>query len=547
LLLRFNIRWLYIFLLTIVFLLIVSVQTFSTSLVNVPLDHYSYKFIERLQAKGILGGFLSESKPYSRGKVSEMIMYVSQLLENGKIHLTDVDMDLLEEMKKEFAQELTELGQKETQRYKHTLDWTSGNKIFTFVLGFTQDGSFSKSDKIHTSTLNTMFYGDISKNVSFYNYSKASYEIGGEKPIWVGLDPRYIRYPWRGLSDSYIIFGGSWGDIQIGKDTVLWGPGYHGVIGLAGVDPTFDMIRFRTRVWKLNFTNLLGFLRDDLNKEYQSDVPKKYLSAHRFEITPYPGVCIAWQEAYVYAENLQIELLNPIMPYQMAEDYLGDIGNNTMEGDIVITLIPNMKLYSALFLDDFHPDKNPFKYSGFPWAILGGIIIADPFRINNTDVILEYARVEPWTYTHKGTVQNPPIPTAYKHFEVPLGHWIGPNSDDLFAQLDWQINKNLSGHASYDRIRHGEIGGNMYDVADYGREEKRFLEGIVEVKNIFDIGLKYMIFNRFEMNVSYKQIRTKNKQNEETKLPKYDKRWQSWKPGWNIIINELDIKLSFRY
>lgn len=543
----FNTKCFYVFLSAIVILLTISYQAFSTSMVNVPLNHYSYKFIERLQAKGILDEFLSESKPYSRGKVSEMIIHTLRLLEDGKIHLTDVDMGLLEEMKREFAQELAEQGQTGIQGYKHTIDWASGDRSFIFRLGFTQDGSFNKSDKIYTSTLNTTFYGDISKNVSFYNYSKASREIGGERPVWAGLDPRYVRYPWRGLSDSYIVFGGSWGAIQAGKDAVLWGPGYHGVIGLAGVDPTFDMIRFRTHVWKVSFTSLLGFLRDDLDKEYRSDVPKKYLSAHRFEITPYPGICIAWQEAYVYAEELQIELLNPIMPYQMAEDYLGDIGNNTMEGDIVITLIPNTKLYSSLFLDDFHTDASPFKYPGFGWAILNGIMVADPFGISNTNIIAEYARVEPWTYTHKGVIQNPPIPTAYKHFAVPLGHWVGPNSDDLYTQLDWQINKNVNGCISYNRIRHGEIGGSMYEVADYGKEEKKFLEGTVEVKNIFDIELKYMVFDKFEMSVDYKRIEIKNKQKEETKLPKYDKRWQSWKPGWNTKENEFDIKLSFRY
>lgn len=532
---------------TAVILLIISSPAFSTSHLNVPLEHWSYKFIERLQAKGILDEVLSESKPYSRGKVSEITAHTLSFIENGKIHLTDTDIDLLEEMKKEFAQELAEQGQTGIQGYKHTIDWASGDKSFIFKLSFAQDGTFSKSDKIYTSTLNTTLYGDISKHVSYYNYSKASYEIGGEKPIWAGrLDPRYSRYPWMSLADSYIVFGNSWGDVQIGKDTVVWGPGYHGTIGLAGVDPTFDMIRFRTHVWKLNFTSLLGFLRDDLSKEYQSDVPKKYLSAHRFEVTPYPGICIAWQEAYVYAEELHIELLNPIMPYHMAEDYLGDIGNNTMEGDIVITIIPGIKLYTALFLDDLITNKSPFRYPSFPWAILNGMILADPFGIENIDVILEYARVEPWTYTHKGTRQNPPIPTAYKHFNEPLGHWIGPNADNLFTQIGYQINKNLRANISYNRMRKGEIGGNMYETAiDY--REKKFLEGIVEVKNILDIGLTYKIFNKFEMGADYKHLRIKNRQREETKLPKYDKRWQSWEPGWNTKENEFDVKLSFRY
>ena len=86
----------------------------------------------------------------------------------------------------------------------------------------------------------------------------------------------------------------------------------------------------------------------------------------------------------------------------------------------------------------------------------------------------------------------------------------------------------------------------MYDVADYN-DEKKFLEGIVEVQNIFDTGLKYIVFDKFEISTNYKHIRTKNKQNEETRLPRNNKRWQSWKSGWNTIVNEFDVKLSFKY
>ena len=77
--------------------------------------------------------------------------------------------------------------------------------------------------------------------------------------------------------------------------------------------------------------------------------------------------------------NLRSKTAGEITGFK-AEDYLGEIGNNTMEGDIEISLIPGAKLYGALFLDDFHPDKSPFKYPGFGWAILGGILITDPLR-----------------------------------------------------------------------------------------------------------------------------------------------------------------------
>ena len=232
--------------------------------------------------------------------------------------------------------------------------------------------------------------------------------------------------------------------------------------------------------------------------------------------------------------------------FQAAEDYLGDIGNNTIEGDFEITLIPHTKLYAALFLDDFYTDNSPFKYPGFGWAILGGAMIADPFGIDDTDIVLEYARVEPWAYNHKGTVQDPPIPTAYKHFDEPLGHWIGPNADDLFAQIGWQVSKNIRGNTSYNRIRHGEVGGNMADFFALD-EEKEFLGGIVESRSIVELGLGYTTFYRFEISANYRHIKTKNRQVEEAKLPATAVQKQDWKSGWDTTENEFSLAVQFRY
>ena len=517
----------------------VSFYASATSLVNVPHDHWSYEFIERLQAKGILGEFLSNSKPYSRGEVAEMILHVSRLHKDGRANLTDVDIELLKEMKREFAWELVEAGGPKCQKTGHLLDWTDGERTLVAEVGLMQNSSFSTGDDRHRTTLEVRLYGDVLNGLSFYNHSKVSYEVADDEPVaWERNDPRRVRYPWIGISDAYIVFGTPRLNIQAGKDVVLWGTGYHGVIGLSSIEPTFDIVRLRTKIWRANFTSLLGFLRDDLTREHATDVPRKYLSAHRVEIVPYPGVCVAWQEVYIYAEKLHFQLLNPIIPYQMSEDYLGGIGNNTMEGDICISLIPNTKIYTALSIDDFQTSLSPFKYPGFGWAVLGGVVIADPFGVENTDVIVEYARVDPWTYTHRGTHEDPPTPTAYKHFGEPLGHWIGPNADDVLAQVDWRFSKNIHGSIFYNRLRHGEIGGNMYDVPDYTEREKSFLEGIVESKKIIGLGLSYTTLHELEVNAEYRYIETKNRQKDKS---------QAWQPGWDTVESELRAVVRFRY
>ena len=519
--------------------------------ISVPLDHWSYHFIERLQAKGALRDFLSNIKPYSRDEMADMIVHIASLVENGEIELSKVEKDQLEILERELASELGEDGAAE---YKYLLDWSSAGKKLVVESGYAQSAIAKRGTEdyeAYVSTFRVVLWGKLEGGFFFYGDSRASYENTDEPlPLW---DPYLIdtRYPWSAVSDSYLVFRLPWTDLQVGKDAVLWGPGDHGVIGLAGVDPTFDMVRFPIKVWKVKFVSILGFLRDDLSKDYGSEVVRKYLSAHRVEITPFSGLCMGWQEVYIYAENLHIELLNPIMPYQMADDYLGDTGNNTIEGDVDLCILPNTRLYASLFLDDFHPDRSFFKFGPNRWAVLGGVLIVDPFGLENFDFRAEYARVEPATYPHKAITQDPPVPLSYKHFDTPLGHWIGPNADDLFFEANQRFSENLLTTLSYSRIRKGEIGGSLYDYSPLITQalsmEKHFLMGIVEKTETISLGLIYRIFQNSTVEVNYSHTRIHNKQTEEAKLPGSDVRKQPWKTGSNWTQNVFEATVSLRY
>ena len=524
--------------------------------VNVPLEHWSYHFIERLQAKGILRDYLSNIKPYSRDEMADMIVHISSLLENGKTDLSKAEKDQLELIKSYLAPELMELGETGVTGYRYLLDWSSAGKRIITEAGYSQSSALKRGTEDYEgylSELQVVLWGNLEGGFFFYNDSRASYQHTDEPlPLWC---PYMVetRYPWEAVSDSYLIFRFPWADVQMGKDAVLWGPGHHGVIGLTGVDPTFDLIKLPIQVWKIKFVSILGFLRDDLAREYKSDIVRKYVSAHRIEIRPFTGLSIGWQEVYIY-ENIHLEMLNPIMPYQIAEDYLGDSGNNTMEGDIDLCVLPNTRLYASLFLDDLHPRMSFFRYAPNRWAVQGGVLVVDPFGLENFDFRAEYARVEPWVYPHKGITQKPAVPLSYKHFDTPLGHWIGPNADDLFFETNHSFSRDLMATLSYSRIRKGEIGGSLYDydprvlhattVAEGG---KSFLDGIVEKKRNISLGLTYRIFQDSTITMNYSHTRIYNKQAEEAKLPGDDKRKQPWEAGRDWTQNIVQATLSLRY
>ena len=520
-----------------------------SSPISVPLEHWSYHFIERFQAKGALGDYLNNTKPYSRDEMAKMVFHVSNEAEKGNLKLTKIEKNQLDELKAEFAEELGELGMTGIKGRKHLANWSKDDKNIIMQMGYTQDVTIKKGTEDHNiykGTYQAIARGDF-KNGLFFNLdSRASYEKSDEpKSIWV---PHYVRPDWDAVSDSYIVIRVPWADIQIGKDQVLWGTGYNGVIGLAGVDRTFDIIKLPLEFWRIKYTNILGFLRDELDWEGYSTVVNKYLGAHRYEIKIIPGLVIAWQEAYVLARDFNIELINPIVPYQMVEDYLGDAGNNTMEGDIDVCLLPNTRFYLALFLDDYHPGKNPFTWGGFRWAGLAGLLITDPLGLEDIDFRVEYARVEPWTYTNKGIVQSPPSASSFKQFDVPLGHWIGPNADNLFFEINKAFTKDLTTKISYSMVRKGEIGGSLYDydwIAMNGR--KKFLDGVMEKTYNITLAITYRFTTDSNINVSYGILKIDNKQDEDAKLPSIFPNKQPWKTGNNWSQNILHFALTVKY
>jgi hypothetical protein len=541
------------YLFTVVFCIsiFVFINHISASPISVPMDHWSYQFIERLQAKGILKDYLSNSKPYTRDEVAEMIFHTSKLLEEGSIKLSKTQKAQLDELKREFAQELNELGMSGIDEYKHLLNWSDGNEKLTVDAGYIQDATVKIGDEdyqIYNSTLEFAFRGDIKKGFFISSDIKNSRVKSNEpRPLW---QPYFSRYPYESVANAYMTFKLPWIDLQFGRDAILWGPGYDGVVGLSGVDPAFDLIKLPIKIWKVKFVGLIGFPRDNIGLKYQSDIVRKNLSAHRYEIDLFPGICVGWQEAYVYAGNLQLAFINPLMPYQVAEDYFGDVGNNTMEGDIDVCLIPNTRLYSSLFLDDFHTDMNPFTDAGFRWAALGGFLIVDPFGLDDFDFRVEYTRVEPWVYPHKGIVQDPPVPTSYTNSDSPLGHWIGPNADDLLFEINYYFTKDLQTTISYKRVREGELGGNIYeydfDIVQYGKKD--FLGGVVEGTHTINFGLKYRIFQDSTFKIDYSYIYIHNKQSEEAKLPnmqRYEK--PIWVAGNNWSQNVLKASLTLKY
>jgi len=74
---------------------------------NVPLEHWAYRFIDRLETKGL---FVSEdfsTRPYSREAFAGIIAQISMNLKRNENHFSEAESRLFEQLKGSFMKNWT--------------------------------------------------------------------------------------------------------------------------------------------------------------------------------------------------------------------------------------------------------------------------------------------------------------------------------------------------------------------------------------------------------------------------------------------------------
>lgn len=127
----------------------------------------------------------------------------------------------------------------------------------------------------------------------------------------------------------------------------------------------------------------------------------------------------------------------PFVPYVFQEHLQGDRDNISLAFDLSIRTIRHWELYGELLWDDMKSPTSMFDDSwwGNKWAASVGIA-RDSLRLGPVlfNWLTEYTRIEPWVYTHhKGGGYT------YAHYNQTLGSNLGPNSQELYTELDAQI------------------------------------------------------------------------------------------------------------
>ena len=521
----------------------------AASLINVPLkselsdfNRETYRFIHRLLNKRVLPGISRGSLPLTRKQVVTYLLEVYQKQENGEITLSTIDQERLNallafyrealefsnagvpvangvrgntENSSETARQIPDSGRLHVmtmagEDYRFSFDLRGSQRVITHLVDNLSDEQPVEGNMLVT-TFYPHLYGQAGETFAFTT-DIAHRFVYGEIFDDFFPDETKIRQLEGGLKNrtainAYLKFRLPWLELQLGQDTLQWGPGYHDSLLISKNPLAMDMIKLQAKYKSVTFTAFTGILED-----MATDINDKYISGHRVEGYFWDRFGFGISEVVVYGNRFEPGYLNPVniylineQPISRADGRVDGSGDNVlMSVDMRLRPVDDFEIYSELMVDDGNPAAN-FKHWDTKFGILGGIYLTDPFGIPDTDFQAEYAFINQYAYTHVNPVN------VYKHFTTPIGHQIGSDADNLWLELRHRWTDKLETVFGYELERHGSGNIDKEHPADAPKDDIWTpLSGITQSEHRLSVGANWVVIGKYSLYAEWARVWRRN-------------------------------------
>ncbi|MCH8954895.1 hypothetical protein IIA28_06180, partial [candidate division KSB1 bacterium] len=212
---------------------------------NLPLDHWAYAFLERLELKGLYISEDFDTKPYSREAISEIILQIDEKVKQDSSKISVVEWDLLEQLKGEFHENLKKIQPEVEIRNKeyepHLWSWRNEDFVGHLDLLLGQQVRLESKESVESGIAKSTTAWGFGLRANFKESMAMFFE--GRSFVLSGTDTIVNRFfnPSLGLpvsrnalgdvtdnASAYAVFRLPWFDLEIGRDLVEWGPGFRG-------------------------------------------------------------------------------------------------------------------------------------------------------------------------------------------------------------------------------------------------------------------------------------------------------------------------------
>ncbi|HSP88787.1 MAG TPA: capsule assembly Wzi family protein [Ignavibacteriaceae bacterium] len=434
-----------------------------------------YNFLNRLSVKGVFI-FNDELRPVSRIRIAEKLIEAECNLEE----LTSTEREELMYYKRDFNPEILIIRNSDQQKtIFFNDDSETGFRPFLYrdknfsitadpILGFTYRRQYGDN---FNHRFNGFTFSGYYQQTGFNFYFRDNEEIGNTIDVQRKISPEtgIVRHSYDGKNLQYSFVRGlvshswSWGNVNFGKEDLEWGSGRRGQLILSSKAPSFPFIRLilEPTHW-LQFQYVHGWLQSgiiDSNSVRETLVPGrksysqvgKYIASHIISLYPLNNLSFSVGESIIYSDKLEPFYFIPVLFFRLADHYNSDSGDNAqIFANAVFKFYPlRAKLYGTYFIDELSLtdvlEGGNLSSTGFTI----GLNFVDPV-IKNSEIILEYTRINPFVYMNSDDVQ------LYTSHNYQLGHWIGSNADQFYFSYNQWILRGLKINLWGEFIRKGQ-------------------------------------------------------------------------------------------
>ncbi len=442
---------------------------FTTNLIlnaqttNVQFGSKESWLLERLEIKAQTnnGLNLSTVKPYMRQayvKIADSIKLSLQAGTNTH-NLTKTDQYNLERFRANNS-EWSTLGKQDgwaskkasTNFYKNKANLIEVNEKDFFLVvnpAIQQQQSFGGDggDRLFVNSKGLTARGLLANKIGFWFYATDNQERGPKylhdyvaKNKAVPGNGFYKAFKTTGL-DYFDARGGvSWNvtkyiNMQFGYDKNFIGNGYRSLFLSDNANNNL-YLKFNTRIWKFNYTNLFMELFPAFERRSDRLLPRKYASFHHFSLNATKWLNVGLFEGVVFGRTNRFDFsyLQPVIFLRSIEQQNGSPDNANIGFDIKANLKKGVQIYGQIMLDELNIAQ--IRKDKYWWANKQayqlGIKYIDAFGIPNLDVQAELNNVRPFTYSHYDSV------SGYNHYNQPLAHPMGANVREMVGIIRWQ-------------------------------------------------------------------------------------------------------------
>lgn len=333
-------------------------------------------------------------------------------------------------------------------------------------------GKESASDvTTYINTKGVDLRGSISKRLGFYSF------ISSTQAVF----PNYVRewtaqngvIPgegfWKKYQENGVDYFTAKGNIsfelvknyvnaQFGFDQSFTGAGHRSMV-ISDFSPGYTYLKFNTKIWKINYSNLFAQLIADANYadvgSLFSKFPKKFMASHHLSLNITNNLNVGFFESVVIGdstEGFDVSYLNPIIFYRALEHQGGSTYNAIVGFDAKWNIGRSVSLYGQLVLDEFAMKeiKSGNGWWGNKFGGQFGLKYINMIGIDNLDMQLEYNVARPYMYAHMDTYTN------YAHYRQPIGHALGGNFHEVLGIIRYQPLNRLFLTAQINFAKYGD-------------------------------------------------------------------------------------------